>query len=128
MTEPTTVSAIPALAAGIGLASLLPGVDGNALVGAFAGATLFVVSAKNLPVWRRLVYLAISGSMGYVAASEVIRWLPIQSTGIAAFLVSAGTVTLGLAFIEGLRSVDLKALLSSWFRRGGKPDGGTPDA
>lgn len=128
MTEPTTVSAIPALAAGIGLASLLPGVDGNALVGAFAGATLFVVSAKNLPVWRRLVYLAISGAMGYVAASEVIRWLPIQSTGIAAFLVSAGTVTLGLAFIEGLRSMDLKALLSTWFRRGGKPDGGTPDA
>lgn len=116
------------MAAGVGLAALLPGVDGNALVGAFAGATLFVVSAKDLPLWRRLVYLVISLAMGYVSVGDVIRWLPITSTGIAAFLVSAGTVTLGLAFIEGLRGVDLKALLSNWFRRGGKPDGDNPDA
>ena len=128
MTEPTTASATLALATGVSLASLMPGVDGNALVGAFAGATLFVVSAKNLPMWQRMVYLAISMAMGYVSAGEIIRWFPIQSTGIAGFLVSAGTVTLGQAFIAVLDGVELKALLPSRYRRGGKTDGDTPDA
>ena len=120
MTEPTT--ALPTLAAGIGLASLLPGVDGNALVGAFAGATLFVVSAKALPLWLRLVYLGISLTMGYAAAGELIHWLPIRSTACTGFLASAGVVTLGQAFIEGLRGVDFKGLLTDLLKRGGKRD------
>ena len=71
MAEPTSLSGAP-LAAGVGLAALLPGVDGNALIGAFAGATLFVVSAKSLPIWQRLVYLLISIIAGYLAASVIV--------------------------------------------------------
>src|SRR5262245_9266760 len=40
MTEPAMAMAA---AASLGVAASLPGVDGNALIGAFAGATLFVV-------------------------------------------------------------------------------------
>jgi uncharacterized membrane protein HdeD (DUF308 family) len=117
MTEPAT--AVAAAAASVGLAAMLPGVDGNALIGAFAGAALFVVSSKELPIWRRLVYLAVSIALGYLAAPEVIRWLPLKATGLAAFLASALGVTLTLGLIERGRTFDLEA----WLRSLGGPHG-----
>jgi hypothetical protein len=117
MTEPTSLTGTAMLATGVGLASLLPGIDGDALVGAFAGGTLFVVSAKNLPIWKRLVYLGISVVAGYYAAPDVLRWLPIQSAGVAAFAAAACAITVTLGLIERSRTPpDL-----SRFRRGGPP-------
>ena len=116
MAEPTSLSSAASLAAGVGLAALLPGIDGNALVGAFAGATLFVVSAKSLPVWQRAVYLLISVVAGYLAAPDIARSLPILSTGVAAFVAAAVGITVTLALIEKSRAVDF-----SWLRRGGPP-------
>ena len=45
MAEPST-AATAVLSTTIALASFLPGIDGNALIGAFAGATLFVMTSK----------------------------------------------------------------------------------
>lgn len=117
MAEPTSLTSAVPLAAGVGLAALLPGIDGNALIGAFAGATLFVVSAKALPVWQRMVYLLISVVAGYQAAPDVVHWLPIRSTGVAAFMASAVGITITLALIEKSKGFDL-----SWIRRGGPPN------
>lgn len=117
MTEPTSLSTLAVVATGVGLASLVPGIDGDAMVGAFAGGTLFVVSAKALPIWQRLIYLAISIVAGYQGAPEILRWLPIQSTGVAAFVGAAMGITLTLALIERSKRLDL-----SWFRRGGPPN------
>ncbi|MCL1561825.1 putative holin, partial [Xanthomonas nasturtii] len=50
MTEPTSVSSGFLIATGVGLASVLPGIDGDALIGAFAGGALFVVSAAKQPL------------------------------------------------------------------------------
>lgn len=116
MAEPTSLSTLAMIAAGVGLAAVLPGIDGNALVGAFAGGTLFVVSATSTPLWRRAVYLCISVIVGYQATSEMVRWLPIRSTGVAAFIASAVLVTLTLAAIEKCKTFDF-----SWIRRGGPP-------
>lgn len=117
MTEPTSVSSGIVIATGVGIASILPGIDGDALIGAFAGATLFVVSAAKLPLWQRLVYLAVSVIAGYQGAPEALRWLPLKSTGVAGFICAACAITLTLALIEKAKSVDL----SSFFRRGGPP-------
>lgn len=117
MTEPTSVSSGIVIATGVGIASILPGIDGDALIGAFAGATLFVVSAAKLPLWQRLVYLAISVVIGYQAAAEALRWLPLKSTGVAAFLCAACAITLTLALIERAKAIDLSSLI----RRGGPP-------
>ncbi|MFC3549461.1 putative holin [Lysobacter cavernae] len=117
MAEPTSLSSAATLAAGVGLAAVLPGIDGNALIGAFAGATLFVVSAKSLPLWQRLVYLLISVVAGYLAAPDIVRWMPIRSTGVAAFIAAAVGITVTLALIEKSRAFDL-----SWLRRGGPPN------
>lgn len=112
MTEPTSTGSLIALATSVGLASLLPGMDGDALIGAFAGATLFVVSAKNLPLWKRLVYLAVSVVGGYLGCHEVMRLFQLESAGIAAFLTAACCITVTLWLIE--RSADPTKL-----RRGG---------
>ena len=117
MTEPTTSTLIP-VAAGMGLAALLPGIDGDALLGAFAGATLFVVSAQSLPVWRRIVYLLISVIAGYLAANDVLAWFPLKSSGVAAFMASAIAVTVMLAVIKQCEQINFKRL----FGRKGSPD------
>ncbi len=55
-----------ALAWGMSLASLLPGVDGNALVGVFAGAAVFVLHAPILRFALRMSYFALSLIAGYL--------------------------------------------------------------
>lgn len=117
MAEPTSLSSAATLTAGVGLAALWPGVDGNALIGAFAGATLFVVSARSLPTWKRVIYLLISVVAGYQAAPDIVRWIPIRSTGVAAFVAAAVGITITLALIEKSRAFDV-----SWLRRGGPPN------
>lgn len=114
MTEPTSTGGLMALATSVGLASLMPGIDGDALIGAFAGATLFVVSAKNLPLWKRLVYLCISVIAGYLGSGEVMGLFKLQSAGLAAFFCAACAITVTLAMIERSGALDL-----SKFRRGG---------
>lgn len=114
MAEPTSTSTL-ALAAGIGLASLFPGIDGDALIGAFAGAALIVVSSKDLSFGKRFAYLVISQIVGYLGAPEVINLTPIKSTGVAAFFAAALAITLALQLIERIKTFDLTSL----FKKGG---------
>lgn len=117
MTEPTSLTGAAAVAAGLGLAALLPGIDGDALIGAFAGGTLFVVSAKDLSLWKRSVYLVVSIVAGYYGADDIPRWIPLQSTGMAAFICAACSITVTLALIERGRDIDPPRI-----RRGGPPN------
>ena len=108
MAEPSTTTAI---AAGIGLASLAPGIDGNALIGAFAGAALLVVSSQDLSLGKRFAYLVISFIAGYLAAPDLVRVTPIQSTGVAAVVAAACAIVVTLQLIERLKTLDLLELL-----------------
>jgi hypothetical protein len=112
MAEPTSTSTL-AVAAGIGFASMFPGVDGNALIGAFAGAALIVVTSKDLSLGKRFAYLVISLIAGYQGAPEVMHFTPITSSGVAAFFAAAGAITLALQLIERIKS-DV-----STFKKGG---------
>jgi hypothetical protein len=109
MAEPNTTTAL-SLSAAIGFASLAPGVDGNALIGSFAGAALVVVSAKELGVFKRLMYMLISLVMGYVAAPEIVSVTLLKSTGVAGFFAAALVIALTLQLIERMKSFDPLAL------------------
>ncbi|MBY5985716.1 phage holin family protein [Halomonas sp. DP5Y7-2] len=110
MAEPSTATAV---ATATGLAALigwLPGVDANAVIGAFCGATLFVISAKDLPIIIRLTYLMISLLIGYLGGPPVLgQWVP--HSAVSAFIASATAVTAGLRAIEGVKTLDIKSLL-----------------
>lgn len=110
MSEPVSNTAVVTVLTGASLASVFGGIDGDALLCAVAGATLFTVSARELPGWRRALYLLISVIVGYVGAAEVVRLTPIKSTGAAAFLLSLLVVTLSLGLIERARSFDFAGL------------------
>ncbi|MDR5776682.1 MULTISPECIES: putative holin [unclassified Caballeronia] len=110
MAEPNTTTAM-ALSAVIGLASLAPGIDGNALIGAFAGAALVVVTSKDIGIVQRAAYMIISLIMGYMTAPEIIDSTPVRSSGVAAFFAASLVITVTLQLIERVKSVDLLALL-----------------
>jgi hypothetical protein len=113
MAEPSTTTL--ALSAAIGLASLAPGIDGNALMGAFTGAALVVVTSKDVNVPKRIAYMFISLVMGYLAAPEIVNATPIKSTGVAGFFAAALVITVTLQLIERVKTADLFAI----FRKGG---------
>jgi hypothetical protein len=113
MAEPSTTT-VAAMSAGIGFASLFPGMDGNALIGAFTGAALVVVTSKDLTLAKRFAYLVISLIVGYLAAPDVVNHTPIASTGVAAFFAAALAITVTLQLIERVKSFDLLSL----FRKG----------
>lgn len=112
MAEPTSTTTV--LVATVGFASLLPGIDGDALIGAFAGAALLVVSSKDLTLAKRCAYLVISLIIGYQAAPELVRLAPIRSTGVAAFIAAACAIAITLQLIERIKDVDVLA----FFRKG----------
>jgi hypothetical protein len=118
MAEPSTTTLVVTAVAGIGLSSLFPGIDGNALIGAFAGATLVAISSKNLPLLQRLVYMLISLAIGYLAAPEVINNTPLKQSGIAAFFASAGVIALTLHGIDLIKTI----ALPGWMRKGGRDE------
>ncbi|PTB19539.1 hypothetical protein C9I57_17825 [Trinickia symbiotica] len=110
MAEPNTTTTA-ALPAAIGIASLAPGIDGNALIGAFTGAALVVVTSKDIGVGRRAAYMLISLVMGYLAAPEIVSATPIQSTGVAAFFAAALVIAVTLRLIDRAKAFDLRSLL-----------------
>jgi len=94
---------------GPGLAEMLPDIDGDALIGSFAGAALVFTTSQNLSVWKRCAYLIISLIAGYQAAPEVIVATPINSPGLAAFLAAALAIAVTLQLIERVKSFDLRS-------------------
>ncbi|ADP02328.1 gp35 [Burkholderia phage KL3] len=110
MAEPNTTTAA-ALAAAIGLAGIAPGIDGDALIGAFAGAALVVVTSKDLGIGRRAAYMLISLVMGYLAAPEINHLVPVRSSGVAAFFAAALVITVTLTLMERVKDIDFGALI-----------------
>lgn len=110
MAEPSTMAAAGTASITAMVIGMLPGIDANAVVGAFCGATLFVISAKELNIVERLVYLLISFLIGYLGGPDTLGGV-IEHTAVAAFIASAVSVTAGLRVIEGAKTLDLKKWL-----------------
>ncbi len=112
MAEPTSSAASAGIAFGaVWITSMLPGVNGDALIGAFAGAALFALHAKDLPIMKRIVYMVISILIGYLGADEVLRQTWLESHTLAAFGLSAVIVTLALATIDRIQNFDITRFL-----------------
>lgn len=105
--EPTSSAVSAGAAMGVvAIASVLPGVNGDALIGAFAGAVVFALHAKDISIIKRLVYMAVSFVVGYLAAPEVMRYSGLQSYTLASFGASAMVVTVALAGIDKIKAFD----------------------
>lgn len=71
MAEPVSTTSASATLATIGLIAVLPGISAEVVLGAFAGAIVFILSSAELGSWRRLVFFVASFVTGVLAAGTV---------------------------------------------------------
>ncbi|WP_028294033.1 putative holin [Oceanobacter kriegii] len=107
MPEPTAATVSVTSLFGISLASIVLGIDANTAIGAFAGATLFITSARELNLATRFVYLLISVVIGYHAAGEITAHTPIAAPAIAGFIGGLCSISAGLLLIRQLQEGNL---------------------
>lgn len=126
MAEPSTVAVVAGTGiVGIGGAALLPGVDLNAVVGAFGGAVLFVLWAKSLPIMVRLLYLFPCWIAGYFAGGEAVGRGWTQYSGLPALVGAAALILIITSALEwmttGQTPTWIKTVWGWWreFRTGG---------
>lgn len=117
MAEPTSSAAAAAMA-GLGLASLLPWVDGSALMGASLGAALVAYSKSDLSALQRVGALIFSALCGYFMAPEIIAQTPVTMTAAAGFVGAIIIVPISLKAIEHIESMDISGLIERF--KGGK--------
>lgn len=111
MSEPiSTVKGAALLGGSVGVASIWPGVDGNALIGAFAGAAVFVLHRQERTLVVRLLLFFASVAIGYLAAPELLEHSPVHESGVGAAIAAACAVTLIRALIDALDKCDLASL------------------
>ncbi|QLG95292.1 hypothetical protein HZF02_26615 [Pseudomonas yamanorum] len=128
MAEPSSGAVVAAQAAvgvaGVTTVSLVPGVDVNAVVGAFAGAMFFVVYAKDLKPLARLGYFIASWILGYYVASEIIGRNWAATSGLVAFFGAMLCVGVGISLLEWFDGGKMPGWLR-WFadRFGGRRNG-----
>ncbi|WP_208952191.1 putative holin [Rahnella sp. ChDrAdgB13] len=122
MTEPITGTGLAtAGVAGVTLVSIFGPLDGPTVIGAFAGAAIFVACAVDFQIWWRMFLGALSFAAGLVAApftaSLLAAVLP-QTTAvdlpIGALVASAAAVRI----LMGISGKDGPSLLSLF--RGGR--------
>jgi hypothetical protein len=112
MTEPHTNTFFITLASiGVGLSMLFPTIDGNAVIGAFAGSSLVAISSKDLSFLKRFAYMLISLIAGCLAAPEVVTHTVLRESGLAAFFASAVAIPTALHLIGLIQKIDLPSIL-----------------
>lgn len=124
MAEPSAGVLAATAVVGMTTASLIPGVDVNAVVGGFAGAMFFVVFARDLTPLSRLGYFIASWVAGYYVASEIIGREWAKTSGLVAFFGALFCVAVCISLLEWISGGKMPGWLQ-WFadRIGGRPNG-----
>lgn len=113
MTEPASASGAT-VAAGVGLASLLPFVNGDALIGAVLGAAVVALHTKEVVWYLKIVGLFLSTLCGYFFAPDAQVLMNIVTSKFFGFeLKSIAVVSCLLAVV----SVPFLKKLSDWAYR-----------
>lgn len=125
MAEPSSGAAVGTAVVGIGAASLFPGVDLNAVIGAFAGALFFVLYARDLTARARIGYLLVSWIGGYYVAAEAVGRAWTAYSGLPALVAGACIVTTLIGVLEWMIGGKAPTWLRMVLERivGGRKDG-----
>lgn len=111
MADATTALVAAGGVVGLTTVSLVPGVDTNAVIGAFAGALFFMVFAKDLSLWARLGYFVASWIVGYYFSSEAIGQSWAKTPGLVAFFGALFTVVICVSLLEWIQGGKLPGWL-----------------
>lgn len=82
----------------LAIIAMMPAVNADALIGAFAGAAVYVLGSSELPLARRALGVIAGVVMGYTTGPHLAPEMPIiKSDVLASFLVSAFIVVIAVA-------------------------------
>ncbi|WP_206600378.1 putative holin [Chromobacterium sphagni] len=88
MAEPVSSTATTATLAAVAGLALFPGIDAATVLGAFAGAAVFVLSSDSLGLAKRAMFFIASFIAGCLAAASVAgllaKWMPIEASPASA--------------------------------------------
>ena len=122
MPDPISSSTASTAVAGVTLISLMAGLNAGVVLGAFAGAVVFVVTAADIGTFRKILLFAASMIAGVLAdeltAALLALPLPdgtIVAPGVGSLVASAVTVKL----LQSIIRADTDSLLGFLGRRGG---------
>lgn len=122
MPEPLTGTAAAGVAVtGVTLVSLFGPLDGPTVIGAFAGAAIFVAMAVDLRIWWRLFLGGLSFAIGLIAApftADLIGKLLPHSKDIDLPIGALVASAVAVRVLMWISSKDGPSLLSR-FRGGG---------
>lgn len=119
MAEPISTSSASATLAAVGLLALFPGVPAESVLGAFAGAVVFILSSQELTLIRKAAFFLVSFVTGVIAGPTVASLLASAapasvkvSPGVGAMVAAAVIVKLLQWLIR--RANDPDAVLREW--------------
>ncbi|MEG2433746.1 MAG: putative holin, partial [Acinetobacter sp.] len=111
LTASTGVAAVT----GVTLVGLLSGLDTGVVIGAFAGAVVFVLSATEFRIWKRVVFFVVAFVLGILTAgfstamlSTVIPASVMVEKPIGALVSSATIVWILIAVIAKAKNSTFK--------------------
>ncbi|MNJ15694.1 hypothetical protein D3C77_99460 [compost metagenome] len=110
MADPTS-SSISGLLMGLGLATAVPLIDGEALFGAILGAWLVTSIKRDLKAWQRLGSLLLSAGVGYLFAPVALKLAPIINSGGAAFASAMVVIPISIKVMVWVEQADLFEIL-----------------
>lgn len=121
MPEPsTTVFATVSMGTAAAIMAAFPGVDAAVVLGAFSGAIVFVLSADDLSLARKVLFFLPSFGGGLIAADLVARLIATVSPVSADVARGLGAMVAGAIAVKVLRwliASDINSMLATVLRR-----------
>lgn len=109
-------------AAGVGIASVFPGLDLAAVIGAFGGAFFFILFAKDISNWQRAGYLVVGWIGGYMGSAELLSLAWTRTSGFSSFIAGLLCIVLCISVVEAFQTGTwpewLKAIFSRFLGKG----------
>ncbi|BFM36245.1 MULTISPECIES: putative holin [Acinetobacter] len=116
MAEPTTTTATIATLSAV---SLLPFINGNALLGAVLGAAFIATFEKDLNAYQRIRNMLLATGIGYISAPLITEHTFLKTDAVAALLTSTLCLFVLIKVVDWVKTAKLSDILNIF--RGGKP-------
>ncbi|ENU57143.1 MULTISPECIES: putative holin [Acinetobacter] len=117
MPEPTTTAAATAIT--LSAASLLPFINGNALLGAVFGAALFATTKKDLKPLQRMLTMLLATGIGYLLTPEITTRTFITNDATAGMVAAIFSLPIILKIMVWVDQSNLTDIINKIFRGGG---------
>ncbi|MDN8575765.1 putative holin [Acinetobacter baumannii] len=117
MPEPTTTTTSVSVI-GLSAMSILPFINGNALLGAVLGAAFIASYEKDLSAVKRLINLILSTGIGYICTPFITENTFITADALAALIASTFCLFILIKAVDWIKQAKLSDIIK--IIRGGK--------